>query len=163
MTNGKILLLGTNLGDLRHNLVRCREMIRSRVGEIVQTSGIYETAAWGKTNQPAFLNQVLMVETDLPPQQLLSTLNTIEAEMGRVRKEKWGERLIDIDILYYDDELVDTIDLKIPHPEIARRRFTLEPLNELVPDLIDPLHRRSIQDLLAACSDGSMVIKKTDT
>lgn len=160
MTNGKILLLGTNLGDRWNNLIRCREMIAKDIGNILKASSIYETAAWGKTDQPSFLNQVLIVETELTPVKLLKTLNAIENKMGRVRKEKWGERLIDIDILYFDDLLMDTPELKIPHPEIINRRFTLEPLNELVPNLVDPKHGQPISDLLVTCKDESEVIKK---
>jgi 2-amino-4-hydroxy-6-hydroxymethyldihydropteridine diphosphokinase len=163
MTNGKILLLGTNLGDRWNNLIRCREMIAKEVGNILQASSIYETAAWGKTDQPSFLNQVLIIETGLTPVKLLKTLNVIEDNMGRVRKEKWGERLIDIDILYYDDLLMDTPELKIPHPEIINRRFTLEPLNELAPNLIDLKQKLSVLEMLQICTDSSDVIKKADS
>ena len=161
MTNGKILLLGTNLGDRWNNLIRCREMITKDVGDILKASSIYETAAWGKTDQPSFLNQVLIVETELTPVMLLKTLNAIENKMGRVRKEKWGERLIDIDILYFDDLLMDTPELKIPHPEIINRRFTLEPLHELVPNLVDPKHGQPIGALLTSCKDASNVNRLT--
>ena len=162
MTNGKILLLGTNLEDRWNNLIICREMIAKDVGNILKASSIYETAAWGKTDQPSFLNQVLIVETELTPVELLKALNAIENKMGRVRKEKWGERLIDIDILYFDDLLMDTAELKIPHPEITNRRFTLEPLNELVPDLVDPRVGMSINEMLATCKDPC-IVKKADS
>lgn len=161
MTNGKILLLGTNLGDRWNNLTTCREMIAKEVGEIQRASSLYETAAWGKTDQPSFLNQVVIVESELTPTKLLKALNGIENKMGRVRKEKWGERLIDIDILYFDDLLMDTPELKIPHPEIINRRFTLAPLNELVPNLIDPKHGQPISVLLSLCKDASNVNRLT--
>ena len=157
MTSGKILLLGTNLGDREKNLEDCRRRLEQRVGKIVRASSVYETAAWGKTDQPAFLNQVIIIETDLAPMDLLQAINAIEKDMGRVRMEKWGERLIDIDILYYDSLVLNEPELLIPHPEIANRRFTLVPLAEVMEDLVDPVLRRPIKELLKSCDDACQV------
>ena len=157
MTNGKILLLGTNLGDRWSNLDRCKTAIKEQVGKIERCSAVYETAAWGKINQPAFLNQVIIVDSLLSPVNLLKTIHAIELKLGRVRKEKWGERIIDIDILYYDSEIINLPGLSIPHPEIANRRFTLIPLAEIVPEFIDPHLKLNISDLLKQCTDHSEV------
>lgn len=147
------ILLGTNLGDRAKNLADARNLVMEQGIEIKKTSSIYETAAWGIEEQPGFLNQVLEVITDLTPQKLLKTILATELEMGRVRLQKWGERLIDIDILYYKDEVMNTSELKVPHPEIPNRRFTLVPLAELAADEIDPVSGKTQQELLANCSD----------
>lgn len=147
------LLLGTNLGDRPANLSRVKEiLVANRVG-IVNESSIYETAAWGIEDQPGFLNQVLQIETNKTPTKLLELTQDIEEDMGRVRKVKWGERLIDIDILYYGDTIVNQPDLVIPHPEIQNRRFTLVPLAEFSPELMHPVLKMSQQVLLENCPD----------
>lgn len=158
MLKGKFLLLGTNLGDRWGNLDRCRDLIEDTIGEIVTASLIYETAAWGITDQPSYLNQVLQIESNLSPLDLLTAALAVEKKLGRVRKERWGERIIDIDILYYDQQVVNLPDLTIPHPEISNRRFTLVPLAELIPDFIDPQKNLSIRQLLQACHDQTEVI-----
>jgi len=154
MIDGVFLLLGSNLGDKKYNLATAREHIKAAIGEIITSSSIYETAAWGKTNQPAFLNQVIQVKTSVTPEQLLQKINHIESEMGRIRVEKWGERLIDIDILYYNHEVVQTEKLHIPHPGIPERRFTLMPLTEIAPDFIHPVLQKSNVSLLQLCEDS---------
>ncbi|GAB5527142.1 MAG: 2-amino-4-hydroxy-6-hydroxymethyldihydropteridine diphosphokinase [Roseivirga sp.] len=151
---GIYLLLGTNLGDREKNLSAARNLMKEEAIELKAVSSIYETAAWGIEQQPGFLNQVLEVATDLSPEALLKTLLAIELEMGRVRIQKWGERLIDIDILYYQDKVVDTADLKVPHPEIPNRRFTLVPLVELAAGEVHPVLGKTQQELLAVCPDG---------
>ena len=158
MTSGKILLLGTNLGDREKNLDDCRRRLEQRVGKIVRASSVYKTAAWGKTDQPAFLNQVIIIETDLAPMDLLQAINAIEKDMGRVRMEKWGERLIDIDILYYDSLVLNEPELIIPHPEIANRRFTLVPLAEIAGNFWDPGKSTSVFQLLEQCPDQGKVV-----
>src|SRR6478609_4150733 len=133
------LLLGSNLGNAELHLKDATEAIRIQAGLIIQASSIYSTKAWGKTDQPDFLNQVIEISCDQTPHELLGLLLKIEIDLGRVRKEKWGARLIDIDILFFDNEHILESDLKIPHPEIANRRFTLVPLAEIAPDLIHPV------------------------
>ncbi len=147
------LLLGTNLGNKFKNLERVREILVSNRVAIRRESSIYETAAWGIEDQPSFLNQVLEIETARTPEKLLELTQDIEQKMGRVKEVKWGERLIDIDILYYGDSVVDQGDLQIPHPEIKNRRFTLVPLVEIASDFIHPQLMISQEEMLKACED----------
>lgn len=147
------MLLGTNIGNRNKNLERAREMLVSNMITIRKESNIYETAAWGKEDQESFLNQVIEVETGKSPQRMLFIANMIEKEMGRERFEKWGSRLIDIDILYFNDITFETEDLKIPHPEIQNRRFTLAPMAEIAPDFIHPVLGKTQTELLEVCED----------
>lgn len=153
------LLLGGNLGDRTLYLQQARESIVTQVGTIKNASALYQTAAWGKTDQPAFLNQVLEVSTVLTPEQVLQTINNIEHELGRERLEHWGARVIDIDILFYDNLVQQTQRLTIPHPQLHLRRFTLLPLLEIAPDLVHPVLQLSIKQLLAQCPDQLEVTK----
>ncbi|WP_242928575.1 2-amino-4-hydroxy-6-hydroxymethyldihydropteridine diphosphokinase [Pontibacter vulgaris] len=147
------LLLGGNLGNRTAYLQQARESIAADVGTISRSSGLYETAAWGKTDQPAFLNQVLEVKTELTPEQVLQRINAIEHELGRIRQEHWGARVIDIDILFYDSLVLQTQRLTIPHPQLHLRRFTLMPIAELAPELVHPVLGQSISQLLKSCAD----------
>jgi 2-amino-4-hydroxy-6-hydroxymethyldihydropteridine diphosphokinase len=147
------LLLGGNLGNRTAYLAQAREHIAARVGSITQSSKIYETAAWGNTEQPSFLNQVLEVQTDLTPEQVLQQVNTIEQELGRVRHEHWGSRVIDIDILFYGQLVLQSQRLTIPHPQLHLRRFTLMPLAEIAAHLVHPVLGQSIYELLEDCED----------
>ncbi|MTI22173.1 2-amino-4-hydroxy-6-hydroxymethyldihydropteridine diphosphokinase [Fulvivirga sp. RKSG066] len=153
MIDGIYLLLGTNLGDKKMQLSLAKTAISEQIGEIRQESSIYETAAWGKTDQPSFLNQVVEICSDLDPVKMLEVINTIEQKMGRLRQEKWGERLIDIDILYYKNQICNEPDLQIPHPGIPNRRFTLVPLVELAPNFKHPVLNKTNTELLHACED----------
>ncbi|MCC9137451.1 2-amino-4-hydroxy-6-hydroxymethyldihydropteridine diphosphokinase [Pontibacter silvestris] len=148
------LLLGGNLRDRFSTLQQAREHIAVQVGIILQSSKLYETAAWGKTDQPAFLNQVIEVKTALSPEQVLQTINIIEHELGRVRLEHWGSRVIDIDILFYDSLILHTQRLTIPHPQLQHRRFTLKPLVEIAPELMHPVLSKSATQLLEECEDN---------
>jgi 2-amino-4-hydroxy-6-hydroxymethyldihydropteridine diphosphokinase len=152
------LLLGGNLGNRSQYLQQARESICKQVGPTKQVSKLYETAAWGKTDQPSFLNQVLEVETTLSPEQVLQSINIIELELGRIRQEHWGARVIDIDILFYDDLVQQSQRLTIPHPQLHVRRFTLMPLVEIAPDLEHPVLKQSTKQLLAICPDKLEVI-----
>lgn len=153
MTNGIYLLSGSNLGDRVANMAKALEFIEQKAGSITAQSQLYETAAWGIEEQPPFLNQVMEIASLLSPQELLNTLLSIEMEMGRERRLKWGERLIDLDILYYDELVLHEPTLQIPHPQLQERRFTLVPLCELAPLLVHPLLGRTQQELLEACPD----------
>lgn len=146
-------MLGTNVGDRNKNLATALNAIEETVGVTKKKSSVYHTAAWGKTDQPPFYNQVIEIETSLTPQKVLDALLTIEQKMGRKRNEKWGERIIDIDILFYGDKIIETKVLTIPHPQLANRRFTLVPLTEIAPDIIDPKRQKKIKELLAICPD----------
>ncbi len=147
------LLLGTNLGNKIKNLEKVRELLVSNRVTIRRESSIYETAAWGIEDQPTFLNQVVEIETAKTPDKLLDLTQEIEKKIGRVRKEKWGERLIDIDILYYGDSIIDQEDLQVPHPEIQNRRFTLVPMVDIAQDFVHPQLLVSQEALLKACED----------
>ncbi len=150
---GIFLLLGSNLGNKKENLKKVLHELNKFGIEVIQCSSVYETEAWGKTDQPSFYNQVIEIKTVLQPETLLTTILEIERLLGRVRIEKWGERLIDIDILYYNDLIIDTSELQIPHKGIADRRFTLIPLTEIAEDFIHPLLHKNQNKLLAECND----------
>lgn len=155
------LILGANLGDRATQLNKAIELIAKRIGEAVQQSAIYETRPWGLLEQPDFLNQVLKVSTDLPPNDLLEEVLAIEETLGRVRGVKWGARLIDIDILFYDNCVINTPCLQIPHPLLHERSFVLFPLVEIAADFIHPVFQVSIGRLIQNLSDDLSVEKYT--
>jgi 2-amino-4-hydroxy-6-hydroxymethyldihydropteridine diphosphokinase len=154
------ILTGGNLGEREKNMSKAAALIEDRCGKILRRSGWYETAAWGIENQPDFLNQVLELETELSPLELLKSLLEIEQEMGRIRGEKFGPRTIDLDILFYGSQIIQTAALEIPHPRIAERRFVLEPLAELIGDRSYPGTGMRIQEMLRQCPDPLAVRKK---
>ena len=147
------LLTGGNMGDRLRNLTSANELINQHCGEVIFASSIYETEAWGKTDQPSFLNQVLQIQTGLEPKQLLKKILSIEKKLGRFRKEKNGPRTIDIDILLFDDAIIKEPSLEVPHPRMQDRRFALTPLAEIAPRLLHPLYKKTISQLLADCTD----------
>lgn len=157
--NKAYLLTGGNLGNTKQNLQLAAQLIENNCGKIVRQSAIYETAAWGNTQQPAFLNQVLELATSLSPEALMTTLLQIEESMGRIRAEKYGPRLIDIDVLLYNREIINTPIITVPHPELANRRFVLVPLAEIAPRLKHPALQKTIQELLQICPD-QLAVKK---
>lgn len=159
--NKSYLLIGGNEGDRFARLAEARENIEKTGCRIMRSSALYETAAWGKTDQADFINQALAVETPLEAQALMNALLQIEQRMGRTRREKWASRIIDIDILFFNDAITDTPQLSIPHPEIQNRRFALAPLEEIAPDYIHPVLGLSIRELLAKCPDQGNVKKIT--
>ena len=152
------LLLGANLNDRAQTLRRATGLIAERIGKVIQQSELYETAPWGITDQPAFLNQVLAIETTLEPEAVLVHTQGIEQELGRIRREKWGARVIDIDILYYNDRVIQSETLTIPHPYLHKRRFTLVPLAEIAPGFVHPLLQKTTTELLAECEDPGEVL-----
>lgn len=159
MKNKVYLLLGTNLNDRMANLEEAQRLVRQRIGPVPVASSVYETAAWGDTQQPSFLNQCIVADTNLQPLQVLKEILDIERGMGRVRYKKWGPRLIDIDILFYNGLICQSHELTIPHPHLHERRFTLMPLKEIAPALVHPLLNKSISKLLEECPDKSEAIR----
>jgi 2-amino-4-hydroxy-6-hydroxymethyldihydropteridine diphosphokinase len=151
--NKTFLITGGNIGNRRKNLETAAALIEKEIGNIIKSSKIYETDAWGITNQPAFYNQIHLVESKFSAKEILDKILNIEAKMGRVRTIKNAARIIDIDILFFNDELINEPNLIIPHPQIINRRFVLMPLNELVPEMIHPVLKKSIHDLLSNCKD----------
>jgi 2-amino-4-hydroxy-6-hydroxymethyldihydropteridine diphosphokinase len=151
------LLTGSNIGNSLGYLQQARSGIVSKVGEVVTASSIYKTEPWGKKDQQDFLNQVLEVKTNLSPQDVLHTILAIELEMGRNRIEKWGPRVIDIDLLFYGNLVLNTQRLTIPHPLLHERRFTLLPLAEIAPTFNHPVFNQPINELLRDCPDTSTV------
>ena len=152
------LLLGSNQGDRISYLYRARTSLQS-LGNLQACSSIYETAAWGLTTQPAFLNQALLLETDRKPLDLLQEILLIEKMLGRERKERYGPRTIDIDILLFDDLIVQHERLTLPHPELTNRRFALTALAEIGGDAVHPVLARNIGELLAQCPDPLAVTR----
>jgi 2-amino-4-hydroxy-6-hydroxymethyldihydropteridine diphosphokinase len=150
--------IGSNLGDKIDN---CRKAINeiTAFAEIVNVSSLYETEPVGNEDQPNFINCAVEIKTDLSPHELLSHLNSVEDKLGRVRGEKWGPRVIDLDIIFYDDLVMKDDDLIIPHPRAHLRRFVLEPICEIARDFIHPELKTSILELLEKLGDSKMVIK----
>jgi 2-amino-4-hydroxy-6-hydroxymethyldihydropteridine diphosphokinase len=153
------LLLGSNLGDPDRQLQIAIHHLESAIGSIAKRSSVYWSAPWGKEDQPAFLNQVIVLSTAYTADELLRILLYTEQKMGRERLVKWGSRIIDIDILYYGKEIMTHPSLKIPHPEIANRKFALIPLNEIAPDFSHPVLNVSHRTLLERCGDTLEVRK----
>jgi len=153
------LLLGTNLGDKMAYINQAQQLIQAQCGNIIQQSSIYETAAWGITDQPSFYNQVCVLVTDLQPDLLMQTLLNIEIQMGRKRLVKFGARIIDIDILFIDNLQVNTALLQVPHPLVQERKFALLPLQEIAPNLVHPIFQKSIETLVLECKDLLDVLK----
>ncbi len=149
--------IGSNLGDRLANLSTATRLIAEQIGSIKKASKVYETGAWGIRDQPDFLNQVLEVQTSLLPEAILDCIEQIEHQMGRERLIKWGERLIDIDILFYGQQIVNQANLKIPHPFLSQRNFVLVPLYEIAPDFIHPVSGHSMTQLLENSTDDSFV------
>jgi 2-amino-4-hydroxy-6-hydroxymethyldihydropteridine diphosphokinase len=151
--------LGSNLGNRKSNL---GEAIR-QIGEfavIKKTSSIYETEPWGLKDQPKFLNQVILVESTLGPNELLSLVKNIETKMGRKKSVHFGPRLIDVDILFYDNYMINTPELTIPHPHLIERAFVLVPLDEIAPKLIHPQVQKTIKELLQGVDKSRILARK---
>ncbi len=157
--NKTYLLLGSNMGNSSSQLQKAIGFIKKQVGSPFRLSALYQTAAWGNTNQPDFLNQVIVVETKLDAAQTMRALLDIEKRMGRIRTEKNAPRIIDIDILFFNKEIINQTDLVVPHPQIQNRRFVLTPLNELSPNFKHPVLNRSVHELFIHCPDQLNVKK----
>ena len=157
--NKTYLLLGSNMGNSHKQLSKAISLIKKKIGRISRQSGLYQTAAWGKPDQPDFLNQVIIVETKLTATDTMQTNLDIEKKMGRVRAKKNDPRIIDIDILFFNKEITGGPALTLPHPEIQNRRFVLIPLNELSANFIHPVCNKTIHHLLRICPD-KLAVKK---
>ncbi|MEI6823001.1 MAG: 2-amino-4-hydroxy-6-hydroxymethyldihydropteridine diphosphokinase [Bacteroidota bacterium] len=153
------LLLGGNIGDTKAILKDAIKVIESSSGIVLKKSSVYKSEAWGFKSEQAFLNQVILLQTKLSPEVLLHTILSIEQQMGRERdtNEGYSSRLIDIDILFYDNLIINQESLTVPHPLLHKRRFTLLPLNEIAKDYIHPILNKSINELLLECPDDSIV------
>ena len=153
------LLLGSNMGNSEKLLLLAEKEIKKYIGKVIRKSSLYKTAAWGNTNQPFFLNQVLIISSTYTAEKTIEKILQIEHDMGRVRTEKNAPRLIDIDILFFNKDIVQTNKLNIPHIAIQNRRFVLVPLNELSPNFIHPVLQKTIHQLLLICPDKLAVEK----
>jgi 2-amino-4-hydroxy-6-hydroxymethyldihydropteridine diphosphokinase len=152
--------IGTNLGDREANLKQAITSIEEYIGTILKSSSVYETEPWGFITEDKFLNVVVKIETDLAPARIMSHIVMIESLMGRVRTEQgYSSRVIDIDILLYDDSVTNEVNLKIPHPLLQERKFVLIPLCEIAPNMIHPVLKKSFTQLLEFCNDRSDVKK----
>ncbi|MFM8448829.1 MAG: 2-amino-4-hydroxy-6-hydroxymethyldihydropteridine diphosphokinase [Haliscomenobacter sp.] len=162
-THRTYLGLGTNLGDRSQHLSHALQALQQQVGTCLHQSSVYVSAPWGLSDQPDFYNQVALFATSLSPEDLLQVILRIEKEMGRVRETKWGQRLIDIDILFYDDLIINRPNLTIPHPFIHERNFVLIPLLELAAGYQHPVLQRSIASLAQLSKDPLPVQPLPDT
>ncbi|MEM9824688.1 MAG: 2-amino-4-hydroxy-6-hydroxymethyldihydropteridine diphosphokinase [Bacteroidota bacterium] len=155
MKKGRQVFLhsGSNQGQRFDYLVQANRMIAQRIGPLVQISAYYETEAWGLTDQPDFINQAIEVRTELSPQEVLSELLDIESQLGRVRQIRWGERCIDIDLLFYEQEVIQSPNLEVPHPRLHLRNFVLIPMLEIAGDFIHPIFNLNIEALYLQSED----------
>lgn len=152
-----VLSVGCNMGDCCLAFLMASARLEEEGIRLIRKSSLFITQAWGNTNQNDFLNQVWIAETTLTPEALMATLKSVEGFLGRVNHEKWQSRPIDIDILFFDDLIINNNDLKIPHPFLAERKFVLIPLAEMLPEMIHPEIKKTVQQILNECSDNSTV------
>jgi len=154
------ILTGSNLGDKKQYLLTARNELSKRIGTLIKESSLYESEPWGFTSEDSFLNQVLLYETCLSPHEILEITQQIEYENGRVRTGNgYTSRNLDIDILFYDDLIIHSDNLTIPHPRLHERKFTLLPLNEIAPNFVHPVIKSDIANILNTCEDKSIVNK----
>lgn len=152
-TNKAYLLTGGNQGDRLLYMQHALDLLNKHGGKVINQSPVYETAAWGNEQQSTFLNQALELETTLRAHELMTNLLRIETQMGRQRLEKYGPRTIDIDILFFNQDIYATPELTIPHPELQNRRFVLQPLSVIAAEFIHPVLKKSVYQLLQECPD----------
>jgi 2-amino-4-hydroxy-6-hydroxymethyldihydropteridine diphosphokinase len=151
------LLFGSNLGERAANIANAVTHLEGQGVKPLHLSSLYQTEPWGNTDQPKFINLAGKFHTEASAEALMKTILKAEHDMGRKRTKKWEPRIIDIDILFYGDKIILQTDLKIPHPELEKRKFALIPLAEIAPDFIHPLKKKTIRDLLAECTDTMTV------
>ncbi len=160
--NVAFLCLGGNMGDRLANLNRTKELISEERLKIVAESNIYETQAWGSENSPDYYNQCIKITTALDAENLMKLLLEIELKLGRTRSEKNAPRTVDIDILLFNNEIINTELLTVPHPRLHLRQFVLKPLNDIASGILHPVLNKSIHRLLMDCTD-TLTAKKIDT
>lgn len=160
--NKAVLLLGSNMGERHTNIKNASISIEHELGKIVQSSSVYETEPWGNTQQQHFLNQVIIISSDLTSEELMKKIISIEEKSGRIRKIKWEPRIVDIDVLFFNSETISTKILTVPHPGLHLRKFALIPLVELIPEFIHPILKKSMTELLHHLKDP-LEVKKTLT
>ncbi len=151
------LQLGSNLGEREVLLQDAITAIEDKVGFVIEKSKVYESTPWRVEGQENHLNQILKVKTEMLADDVLSAILDIEKELGRVRLEKWGERLIDIDIIFYNDAIIETPHLCIPHKHMHERMFVLTPLHNIAPDMLHPKYNKTVEELLQICTDTELV------
>lgn len=142
------IAFGSNIGDRRANILAAMDKMRERGMDFLEISTMYETEAYGVTDQPKFINCVALIRTELSPIILMETLLEVEESLGRVRERKWGPRTVDLDIIFYDHKIVSFANLTIPHPDMQNRTFVLEPLSELAPHYVHPMLHKTVTELL---------------
>ena len=151
------LQLGSNLGDRELLLKDTIVAIKERVGGVIEKSKVYESTPWRVEGQESYLNQILKVETGLQAHDVLSVILDVEKNLGRVRIEKWGERLIDIDIIFYNDSIIETAELCVPHKQMHERMFVLRPLHDIASEMVHPKYNKTVDELLQICTDTEVI------
>ncbi|MBT8234190.1 MAG: 2-amino-4-hydroxy-6-hydroxymethyldihydropteridine diphosphokinase [Saprospiraceae bacterium] len=157
--NELILHLGTNQGSRIRNLDLCQLLINQQIGFVESVSSDYETEAWGNTDQPSFINRALLLQCRLSPEEVLKKIHIIESKLGRIRKIKWGPRIIDIDIIFFGQQIIENPNLKIPHTELTNRNFVLIPLMDICPSFIHPILNKTVKDIYKVSKDTLKVEK----
>jgi 2-amino-4-hydroxy-6-hydroxymethyldihydropteridine diphosphokinase len=151
------LILGGNQGNRNEIISEAIDLVTSQIGIQTDSSSRYESESWGFKSEP-FINQIIVLNTDLNPEEILEKIHSIEDQLGRTRKtNQYEARTIDIDLLYMDSRVINSTNLVVPHPRIASRRFVLLPLAEIAPELLDPVTGKTVAEMLDLCSDTSCV------
>lgn len=154
-----ILHFGSNIGNRINYLKEALKKTEAVFGKPLNISGVYQTQAWGFSGQPDFLNMAAIFKTNVEPENVLQKIKNIEVESGRIYREHWHERELDIDIIFYGNNIIEKLELHLPHPRMHQRNFVLVPLNEICPDYIHPVFQKSVSQLLKQCSDKLIVEK----
>ena len=150
------ICLGSNLGDRKQHIRNAVNLLNIKAGKLVQQSGLYETPSWGTNSGNRYLNQAILIETTLAPQKLMALILQLETELGRTRSaERYEDRIIDIDIIFYDDQVIESMALRVPHPLLQLRKFVLVPLCEIAPDYLHPQLQTTVAELLEYCPDNT--------
>jgi len=157
--NTVYIQLGSNIGERESFITKSMHKVEDDIGKIITASSIFETTAWGNENQNNFLNSVIEIKTPFDAFTILQKSQEIENNLGRERSNKWGERTIDIDILFYNNKIINTKELTVPHPLIQKRKFVLVPLSEIAPNYMHPILKKNISTLLSESKDTQKVLR----